>query len=260
MSIGSPASRKALVTGGSHGIGLAIAAKLASQGIATAILSRDRLRLESATNQISVFGVETLALKADANNPEEIELAWKELVARWGGVDILVNNVGGGGRWGKESVLATELDVWTDVYQKNTGVAIQLTKAALPSMLEKKWGRVVTISSIYAEISGGRPWFNLAKVAQKALMRNLARQTSLTRAGVTFNSVAPGAIYIPQTGWDELERQDPEAFHAFMESLPLGRLGTPEEVAEVVCFLCSDSASLVNGASIVVDGGETADL
>ena len=252
--------RRALITGGSHGIGLAIARKLASEGSDVAILSRDRVRLEAANREVSQFGNETLTLEADATKPKEIERAWGELVDAWGGVDILVNNVGGGGRWGNESLLTTEFDVWSDVYQKNTGVAIQLTKAALPLMLEKKWGRVVTVSSIYAEIAGGRPWFNLAKVAQKALMRNLARQPSLTRAGVTFNSVAPGAIYIPQTGWDELERKDPEAFRAFMDSLPLGRLGTPEEVAEVVGFLCSDRASLVNGASIVVDGGETADL
>ena len=91
-------------------------------------------------------------------------------------------------------------------------------------------------------------------------MKNLAKQADLARAGITFNSVAPGAIYIPQTGWDELEQSDPSGYKRFMDSLPLGRLGTPAEVAEVVSFLCSEKASLVSGASIVVDGGETADL
>lgn len=260
MTDEGPMQKRALVTGGSHGIGLAIAKKFASQGTDVAIISRDKGRLDLARGQIADFGVRTLALRADATLPEQIDSAWAEIADLWGGVDILINNVGGGGRWGTDSILTTKADVWSDIYQKNTGVAIQLTKAALPYMIEKKWGRIVAISSIYAEISGGRPWFNLAKVAQKTLMKNLAGQAELARAGITFNSVAPGAIYIPQTGWDELERTDPSGFKKFMDSLPLGRLGTPDEVAEVVSFLCSEQASLVSGASIVVDGGETADL
>jgi 3-oxoacyl-[acyl-carrier protein] reductase len=260
MTIEEPVKKRALITGGSHGIGLAIAKKFASQGIDVAIISRDESRLNEARGQLTDFGVEALTFQADASLPDEVDSAWNALAQVWGGVDILINNVGGGGRWGTDSILTTKADVWTDVYQKNTGVAIQLTKAALPQMLEKKWGRIVAISSIYAEISGGRPWFNLAKVAQKTLMKNLAGQAKLARAGITFNSVAPGAIYIPQTGWDELERTDPSGFKKFMDSLPMGRLGTPDEVAEVVGFLCSEQASLVSGASIVVDGGETADL
>jgi 3-oxoacyl-[acyl-carrier protein] reductase len=260
MTIEQPVKKRALVTGGSHGIGLAIARKFASQGIDVAIISRDESRLSEAREQLTDFGVEALTFQADASLPDEVDSAWNALAKVWGGVDILINNVGGGGRWGTDSILTTKADVWSDVYQKNTGVAIQLTKAAIPHMLEKGWGRVVAISSIYAEISGGRPWFNLAKVAQKTLMKNLAGQADLARAGITFNSVAPGAIYIPQTGWDELERTDPSGFKKFMDSLPLGRLGTPDEVAEVVTFLCSEQASLVNGASILVDGGETADL
>ena len=171
-----------------------------------------------------------------------------------------MNNVGGGGRWGDERMLETDPTVWDEVFQKNSGSTTQLTRLALPNMVQQGWGRVVTITSIYAERAGGRAWFNIAKVAQKVLMQNLAKHVEFARRGITFNSVAPGATFIPETGWDELRVSDPDRFKAFCEQLPLGRMGTPVEVAAVVSFLCSDQASLVNGATIVVDGGESVEL
>lgn len=252
--------RKALVTGGSHGIGLAVAHRLVAGGCEVALLSRDENRLGMARKELAKFGREPVLLECDVLDRVQLEKAWSALAEQWGGVDILVNNVGGGGRWGKESILQTDPNVWDEVFQKNTGATTQLTRLSLPYMIQKSWGRVVTITSIYAERAGGRAWFNLAKVAQKVLMQNLAKQVEFVRNGITFNSVAPGATYIPNTGWEELRVSDPTQFEAFCESLPLGRLGTPEEVAAVVSFLCSDEASLVNGATIVVDGGESVEL
>lgn len=125
-------------------------------------------------------------------------------------------------------------------------------------MKKQNWGRIVSITSIYGREGGGRPWFNMAKVAQTSLMKNLALNRDLVRYGITFNSVAPGPIMIPETGWDVERMRNPEAFDsASKERFTLGRLGTPEEVANVVVFLCSEKASLVNGASILVDGGES---
>ena len=159
--------------------------------------------------------------------------------------DILINNVGGGGRWGSESIENTSHDVWEQVYQKNAGAAVDLTMWAIPHMRARKWGRVVTITSILGGKDGnGRPWFSMAKAAQTALMKSLATQSYLARDGITFNSVAPGLIDVGKPGLGN-------------EELPLGRMGTPEEVANVVAFLCSDGASLVNGANIVVDGGQS---
>jgi 3-oxoacyl-[acyl-carrier protein] reductase len=125
-------------------------------------------------------------------------------------------------------------------------------------MSANKWGRVVTITSTLGRLGGGRPWFNIAKTAQTVLMKNLALNRDFVREGITFNSVAPGCIAIQNTGWHEEELKDPESFKAMLDAdFPLGRLGTPEEVADVVTFLCSVKASLVNGASILVDGGES---
>ena len=129
--------------------------------------------------------------------------------------------------------------------QKNAMASARLTQLVLHHMRRKKWGRVVTITSILGGKDGNaRPWFAMAKAAQTALMKSLATQSYLARDGITFNSVAPGLIDVGKPGLGN-------------EELPLGRMGTPEEVANVVAFLCSDGASLVNGANIVVDGGQS---
>jgi len=97
----------------------------------------------------------------------------------------------------------------------------------------------------------------MAKNAEISLMKTLAMNPDLARDGITFNTVAPGSVMIEDTGWDRERREHPEAFKQFTEQLPLGRLGQPEEVADIVVFLCSERASWVNGACIVVDGGES---
>lgn len=252
--------KRALITGSSHGIGLSIARSLASEGVSVALMARDRTRLEEAASDLRETGADVIAFSADALNLAEVNSVWNQICSVWDGVDILINNVGGGGRWGEENILDTRPEVWTEVYQKNTGVAIELVRLALPKMVEKDWGRVLTITSIYGELIGGRPWFNIAKFSQNILMRNLGHRKELARANVTFNSVAPGAIYIPETGWEEMQYTDPDGYARFVESLPLGRLGTPEEVADVVLFLVSARASLVNGSSIVVDGAESSEI
>lgn len=256
----SLAGKKALVTGGTHGIGLAVAGELASQGADVAILSRSQERLDHSSKHLNRFGVEILPIKADVLDPKGLVAAWGVVEKTWSGVDVLINNVGGGGRWGNSSILDTEEAVWGEVFQKNAGATIQLTKLALPFMLSRNWGRIVAITSIYAQISGGKPWFNVAKVAQRTVIQNLARTKEFVRNGVTFNSVAPGAIFIPDTGWAVMKSDNPSEFTAFEESLPLGRMGHPEEVAKVVGFICSPSAALLNGSTIVVDGGESCEF
>jgi 3-oxoacyl-[acyl-carrier protein] reductase len=253
-------SKKVLITGGTHGIGKEICIKLAEEGYHVAFLSSSKSRIIEQEKVISQISENFISLQCDVLSKEEIEESWRRLENIWGGVDILINNVGGGGRWGSDNVLETNPKVWEEVYQKNAGATLQLTLLALPYMVEKKWGRVITITSIYGNAIGGRPWFNLAKVSQNILMRNLARNKDLVRNGITFNSIAPGAIYIPDTGWSELESKSPLEFQEFQETLPLGRLGTPLEVANLVSFLTSDKSSLVNGASIKIDGGESASI
>jgi len=248
----------ALITGGSHGIGLATARALAAEGCHVAICSRTAERLSKARDELLSFGVDVLSLQADALEDRDIHRVMDELGARWGKLHILINNVGGGGRWGKPSVEATEIETWREVYQKNAGAAILFTQRALAPMRQQKWGRVITITSIYGKEGGGRPWFTMAKAAEVALMKSLALTRELVRAGITFNSVAPGGIDIAGTGYVEQRARDPVAFEAMVEKdYPLGRMGMPEEVAAVVTFLSSERASLINGAQIVVDGGQT---
>ena len=252
--------RKILVTGGTHGIGAEICIKFAERGDHVAFLSRSKPRVDSQIEIISKLTKNFIAIQCDVLNSNSINEAWARIESEWAGVDVLINNVGGGGRWGNENILDTPLEVWQEVWQKNVGSAIEFTKLALPNMLNKGWGRVVTITSNYGNKVGGKTWFNLAKVSENLLMKNFAKNKDFVRRGITFNSLAPGAILIPDTGWDNLRISSPVEYKSFAENLPLGRLGTVEEVAEVVYFICSEEASLVNGASIQVDGGESDSL
>ena len=252
--------KKALVTGGTHGIGRAISIGLANEGVRVAFLSRSESNLAEQTILHKRISSEFLPLKCDVLNSEEIARTWQIIEAEWGGVDILINNVGGGGRWGTESIVDTPLKVWNEVMQKNLGVATQLTMLATPKMIEQKWGRVISVTSIYGNYIGGRPWFNIAKVAQNTLMKNLAKQKKFVRSGITFNSIAPGAIQIPDTGWDEMKTNSQKEYAEFIDSLPLGRMGSPAEVADLALFLVSEKAKFINGSSIVIDGGESSIL
>ena len=251
-------NKYALVTGGSHGIGLSTALALAREGCNVAICSRNKERLEKASFQIKELGVKVIAVAADVMVLADIERAVKEVIDSWGTVHILVNNVGGGGRWGSESIEETSEEVWQEVYNKNFMAAVRFSLRVIPHMRRQKWGRIVTITSLYGKEAGGRPWFNVAKTAQTTLMKNLALRKDLVREGITFNSVAPGCIMIPDTGWEREYKNDPQAFNKMVdERFPLGRLGKPEEVASAVAFICSEKASFLNGASLLVDGGES---
>jgi NAD(P)-dependent dehydrogenase (short-subunit alcohol dehydrogenase family) len=250
--------RRALVTGGTHGIGLAVAQALADEGCHVAVCSRTQARLDSTAADLAKRSVETLAVACDVLKDGDIAQAGRDVLARWGRIDILVNNVGGGGRWGSPSIEETSDAVWAEVYQKNAGAAQRFTRLMLPGMRQGKWGRVVTIGSIHGKEGGGRPWFNMAKAAEISLMKSLALMPELARDGITFNTVVPGSVMIPETGWDDDRARDPVAFDRMLdEKFPLGRLGKPQEVASVVVFLCSVAASYVNGATVVADGAES---
>lgn len=248
----------ALITGGSHGIGRAIALSLADEGCNVAICGRKQEWLDETITEIKSRNVAALGIQADATSPEEIHRMIQVIAENWGTLHILINNVGGGGRWGKETIEENTDEVWLEVFNKNAMSAVRCTTSVIPWMKQQQWGRIITITSIYGREGGGRPWFNMAKAAQTSLMKCLGLNRDLVQSGITFNSVAPGPIMIPDTGWDLERRLDPAGFDAMAkDQFTSGRLGTPEEVANVVTFLCSEKASLVNGASIVVDGGES---
>jgi 3-oxoacyl-[acyl-carrier protein] reductase len=249
----------ALVTGGSHGIGRAIAIELANEGCNVCIVAREISKLEETNSLIRGSApVDTLCIQEDLTDSSAIEKIVSTIESTWGKLHILINNVGGGGRWGQDQFHEVDYSLWSEVYEKNTGTAIRCTNAFLPFMLKEEWGRVIHISSIYGREGGGRPWFNMAKSAQISHAKCMSKSVDLVRKGITFNVVSPGAIMIPDTGWDELRKKSPQSFIDQMESdYPLGRLGKPEEVASLVCYLCSERASLINGACITADGGQS---
>ena len=251
-------NKHALVTGGTHGIGLAISKQLAAHGCKIAFLSRSSDKLNSTCEFFDKMKVDYLSFQADVLSEKDCKLVMNQIEEKWGRLDILINNVGGGGRWGQENVELTDPDVWQEVHQKNAGASIFFTMRAIPLMRKNKWGRVITITSIYGKEGGGRPWFNMAKAAQVSLMKSLSLKNYLVRDGLTFNCIAPGGIFIEGTGSEEHKISDPEGFNNMVNNeYPLGRMGDPNEVANVVSFLSSDLSSLINGAQIPVDGGQS---
>jgi len=248
----------ALITGGSHGIGRAVALELASQGFDIFIVARNTDRLVEVQRECTKWNVQCITQATDLLNPSSYPAVIVAALDAFGGIDVLVNNFGGGGRWGNEDPLATDERVWYEVMEKNYFSSVKLTLGFLPGMCRSGWGRIVSITSTLATQVGGRPWFNASKVAQATLMKNFSKNKAYVRSGITFNTVAPGAIMIPNTGWAAFANNDPKQFRDHVETnMPLGRLGTPDEVAFAVSFLCSPRASLINGATILVDGGES---
>lgn len=243
----------ALITGGTHGIGEAIAKQLALDGFHVIIVGRNRERAEKVIQDIEQDKGSGEFLLYDLSRDENIINVCNNLPEI---VSVLVNNVGGGGRKGM-TFLTTRHGVWGDVWDINFGVAQKLIFELVPGMVKEKFGRVITISSIAGLEATGKSWFTLAKSAEIMFMKSLSKDKELSRAGVTFNSVAPGAIMIPDTGWDRMQKEQPEEFQKFCESLPTGKLGTSQDVANVVSFLCSRKASFINGTCIKVDGGES---
>jgi len=252
--------KRAFVTGGSHGIGKAIALFLANEGCDIIISARSEKNLKETSHDIEERGVRSFPIQSDLSLEKKRQEILDIFEAKDLWPDILINNVGGGGRWGNEDVLKTSTEVWREVIEKNVFSTIDFTIGCLPHMVKNKWGRVIAITSIYGTQIGGRPWFNTSKVAQSTIMSSLAHRSEFARSGITLNSVAPGPIMIPDTGWEVTKHTDPQEFQKYLDSLPSGQLGTPEDIAGIVAFLCSDMARHINGTSISVDGGENVAL
>ena len=252
------ANKHAIVTGGTHGIGLATALMLAKEGCNIAISGRRLQPLLDTQKKIESYGVECLPIQADVLEPLQLQQGFDTVAKNWNQIHILINNVGGGGRWGLDDFEETPDSVWQEVYDKNLTSAMQYTKFVIPYMKKQRWGRVITITSTLGRQAGGRPWFNVAKTAQTCLMKNLSLRKDLVRYNITFNSVAPGCIMIPDTGWEEEKNKNPLRFSEMVkEKFPMGRMGNPEEVAYAIVMLCAEQASLINGTALAVDGGES---
>jgi len=244
--------RVAAISGGSHGVGYAIAEALLAEGCRVAICARDKARLDAAAQSL---GHDVFAQPTDVSKPGEVEDFVQATVSHFGGLDILVHNAGGGGGAGLEAPDA-EFD---QAFELNVLGGLRAARAAVPFMRKRGGGRIIFISSVYGRESGGRAGYNVAKAAEISLAKALSRE--LAKDKILVNSVAPGSLMFPGSSWERRQQSDPEGIEAFTKSdLPLGRFGKPEEVAAVVTFLASDHASLVTGACWTVDGGQSRSL
>ncbi len=250
--------KKVLVTGGSYGIGRAIALGLSEEGCDVAICSRQSLPLEKTVQELKSKGCRSLGIQGDVTQDAIPDQVIGAIVDAWGTIDILINNVGGGGGRVEGSIEELGEEPWLHTYSLNAMAAIKFTMKAIPLMRNQHWGRVVTIASIQGREGTGRPWYAVSKSAEITLMKTLARNPDLVRDGLTFNSIAPGTIFTEGNDWGRFKEENPDKFHSVIqEKCPMGRPGRPDEVAAVVGFVCSESASFMNGACLVVDGGES---
>lgn len=241
-------TRRALVTGSTSGIGRAIAELLAAQGIRVLVSGRDPARGEQVVAGIRAKGGAAEFVASDIAAPQSAARLAAEAERRLGGVDILVNNAGIYSFGPTPEGTAEAFDA---MYATNVKGPFLLTGRLAPRMMERKWGRVVNITTVVAYLGmAGAALYGSSKAALQLLTQAWAAEFG--SAGVTVNSVAPGPIRTPGTAGMG------EVLDYVAKSLPAGRVGTVGEVAAAVGFLASDQAAYVNGTTLAVDGGRVA--
>ena len=249
----------AVVTGASRGLGRAIAMGLAAEGCCLVVCARGKDALEAVREEITRrHGVPVLAKRADLTVPGEPEALIKTAVDHFGAVQLLVNNAGGNRR-GKFADLSDE--DWDDILTLNLKMHLRASRAAIPHMNTAGSGAILFIGSIFGREAGG-PGLSIYNATKSALI-SAAKIMALELApdNIRVNTLAPGSIRFPGGSWDKRVKSDPEGMKVFIaDNLPIGRFGTAEEIADVAVFLLSDRASLITGACLNVDGGQSRSL
>lgn len=243
------ANKVALVTGSSRGLGRASAIGLAAEGCRVCITARGADVLGEAEREIAAAGGQVLAVAADVTKAEEVRRLVEAVEKAFGGVDILVNNVGGSRGAG---LMETTDEQFQEALDANLFAAIRVSREVIPLMLRRGGGSIVNITSIYGREAGGTIAYNAAKAAEISLTKQMARELASRR--IRVNAVAPGSIMFPGGSWERRMKADPEGIAEFEKrEMPFG-FGKPENVADVVVFLASERAAHVSGACWVVDG------
>jgi NAD(P)-dependent dehydrogenase (short-subunit alcohol dehydrogenase family) len=240
--------KRAVVTGGSKGIGRSIALAFAGAGAAVSICARGQAALETTANQILALGGTTHAGVCDLADKDAIATYIAAAAGSLGGIDILVNNASGFG--------ASDDEVgWTKSIEIDVMATVRASHAAVPLIEKAGGGAILNISSISAYRASTR---TAPYAAVKAAVINYTMSQALALASkkIRVNAIAPGSIEFPGGMWEKRKTLDPKLYGAVLHSIPWGRLGAPEEVANAALFLCSDAATWVTGQTLSVDGGQ----
>jgi 3-oxoacyl-[acyl-carrier protein] reductase len=238
--------RVALVTGASQGIGRACALKLAKCGASVALVARNQAKLEAVAAEISSSGARAHVTAADIENEDQIKAAFKAVIAEFGKIDILVNNAG---ITRDQLIMRMKRADWDAVLNTNLTSAYLCTQQAMSSMLKQRWGRIVNITSVFGQTGqAGQANYAASKAGLIGLTMAVAREVG--SRNITCNAVAPGFIETQMTS-----ALSEDLKQSALKMIPLGKVGTPDDVANCVAFLASEDAGYITGHVLNVNGG-----
>jgi 3-oxoacyl-[acyl-carrier protein] reductase len=245
----SLAGKRAVVTGGSKGIGRSIALAFADAGAAVSVCARGRAALDSTAAEIAARGVKAHAGQCDLADKDAIAAYIGAAADALGGIDILVNNASGFGAGDDEAGWAKSIDI--DVM-----ATVRASHSAIPFFEQAGGGAILNISSISGyDASVRTPPYAAVKAA--VINYTMSQGLMLAPKKIRVNAIAPGSIEFPGGMWEQRRTSNPQLYNAILRSIPWGRLGRPEEVANAAVFLCSGAASWVTGQTLIVDGGQS---
>jgi NAD(P)-dependent dehydrogenase (short-subunit alcohol dehydrogenase family) len=243
--------RTAVITGASQGLGKAMALALAAEGAGVALVSRNREQLDGVAAQIAAAGGVAGVFPADVTSEEQVRVVERDIVARFGKVNILINNAGINVR---KPVTDFTLEEWRSVVDTSLTAAFLMCRSFIPHMTGQGYGRILNMTSIMSWVSlPGRAAYSSAKTALLGMTRALALE--LAPEGITANGISPGPF---ATEMNRPLMENAELNAQFLAGVPLGRWGKVEEIGQLAVYLCSEDAGFITGTDILIDGGWTA--